>query len=232
MAIRSLLYSTGYTLKTVLRDYSTGAMRWWNTATPGFEAFNLSNIANYGLAATDADSTGVYVYTIPATLGASTSGFPYETTTYQIAASSLAASDLANSVAGGEFEWNGSDFITAVNASPTYVTVSPGYANGSITIRKGDSYGSTSGQRLTITKPTGANWPSDLASLPWTVVFTATKINKGDGTASSTIGPITCTINSATSVDVPLTAAQTALVLHTKATDDVNGWQWDLQASV
>jgi hypothetical protein len=37
---RSLNYSTGYTLKTVLRDYSTGAERVWNTATPGFEALS------------------------------------------------------------------------------------------------------------------------------------------------------------------------------------------------
>lgn len=104
-----------------------------------------------------------------------------------------------------------------------------GFFGNALVIRRGDSYGSTSGLALTFAKPQNDSWPSNLAS--WTVVFSAAKIDKGDGTASSSIGPITCTVDSATTVSVPLTAAQTGVTLHRRRTDDVNGWEWDMQAS-
>jgi lysophospholipase L1-like esterase len=104
-----------------------------------------------------------------------------------------------------------------------------GYSDGSITIRKGDSYGTTSGQQVIVLRPVNHNWPASLSG--WTLTFSASKIDKGDGTAPSTIGPITCRAINDTSIDVPLTALQTDLTLHTRPTNDVFGWQWDLQAA-
>jgi hypothetical protein len=104
---RSLNYSTGYTLKTVLRDYSTGAERVWNTATPGFEAYNAANVASYGIATAEG-SPGQYSWAVPSTLAASAAGYEYEATTYQLAGANLAVADLASPVWRSTFAWDGS----------------------------------------------------------------------------------------------------------------------------
>ncbi len=51
--------------KFVRRRASDGA--WWNTSgTPAFEAYDAAHIANYGIAAVEVGTTGVYTATDPA----------------------------------------------------------------------------------------------------------------------------------------------------------------------
>jgi hypothetical protein len=100
---------------------------------------------------------------------------------------------------------------------------------GTFTIRKGDSYGPTSDQTLTVEADADDTWPEGLDT--WTVTFTATKIDKSDGTAASGIGPIDCTVESDTEVTIPLTIEDTDITTHRRRSDDVNGWEWDLQAA-
>lgn len=53
------------TAKFVRHRKSDGA--WWNTSgTPGFQVFSAGSIADYGIAATEVGSTGVYTATDPA----------------------------------------------------------------------------------------------------------------------------------------------------------------------
>jgi hypothetical protein len=109
MATRSLTYSTGYTLKTVIRDFSTGTERLWNTGTSSFEAYNASNIASYGISTTEG-SPGNYTWNIPS-LPAYSIGSQYQATTYQIASTSLAVTDLPNSVWLSTFGWDGTKSV-------------------------------------------------------------------------------------------------------------------------
>ena len=57
---------TGLTTAAFIRRRKSDGY-WWSTAgTPAFEAYNASNIANYGIAATEVGSTGIYTATDPA----------------------------------------------------------------------------------------------------------------------------------------------------------------------
>jgi hypothetical protein len=105
VAARSLTYLTGKTLKTVVRDFSTGAERLWNTGTVAFETYNAANIALYGIS-TPEGSPGSYSWTLPA-LPALAGGAEYQAITYQIASTSLAVADLPNSVWQSIFGWDG-----------------------------------------------------------------------------------------------------------------------------
>jgi hypothetical protein len=111
MIVKSLNYTTGRTLKTVLRDFSTGVELLWNTTlnsgNGGFEVYNASNIANYGITTTEG-TTGPYIWTVPAALAAVAVGFEYQATTYDCAASTLATSDLTSSIWLSTFGWDGS----------------------------------------------------------------------------------------------------------------------------
>jgi len=104
------------------------------------------------------------------------------------------------------------------------LTVLSPFANGDLTIRKGDSYGTTSGQVLLVPKPNGAQWPSDLASIPWAVTFTAAKKVENDATGTATITK-TAVVVDATTVRIDLAATDTNVALGT------NGWTWELEAS-
>src|SRR5438045_2889954 len=116
--IRPVIYATASTIKTVLRDYSTGAERLWNTSgTPGFEAYNAANIANYGITTTEG-SPGAYFWTVPPSL---TSG-SYEATSYKIAGANLATGDLASPVWDDQFGWTG----TSITALPNIEVGSQG----------------------------------------------------------------------------------------------------------
>jgi len=50
-----------------------------------------------------------------------------------------------------------------------------GYSNGHIALKQGDAYNSTTGQVLSIPKPTGAVWPADLTL--WTVTLKANAVS-------------------------------------------------------
>lgn len=122
--IRHATYAGSLTLKTVLIDDSTGAARWWNNSTPGFESYNASNVANYGLTTTR-DAGADYTWTIPATLAAGT----YRTITFAIAATTLAATDLTSAIYEDSFIWSGSAIVNSANAIvATLPAVPSGYA--------------------------------------------------------------------------------------------------------
>lgn len=112
MAKRSFEYVTATALRVVLRDFSTGVERLWNTSgTPAFEAYNAAHIANYGITPTEG-TTGEYLWTVPATLPASSVGFEYKASMYVIAGSNLATGDLPNIIGIDPFEWTGTEEIT------------------------------------------------------------------------------------------------------------------------
>ncbi len=77
--------------KFVRRRASDGA--YWSTAgTPAFEAYNASNIANYGITATEVGATATYTATDPA--GATEGNFLF----IAAAGASLVVSDIKNNV--------------------------------------------------------------------------------------------------------------------------------------
>lgn len=109
---------------------------------------------------------------------------------------------------------NGSaaDLVATVVVSPGSSVEVGNYnvTDQSFRIRKGDSYGATSGQRITVTKPAGASWPSDLTG--WTLTFTASKRSNNDQSGDATL-TVTCAhgteTGSSQSFYIDLTAANT-----------------------
>ena len=95
----------------------------------------------------------------------------------------------------------------------TITTVAP-FQTGHLTIIRGQSYLNADANAITITKANGATWPSDIASLPWTisVKFEPSARLLNDMTAAVN-GPSSSTISgtviNASSVRFDLTKAQT-----------------------
>jgi hypothetical protein len=94
-------------------DLSTGAPRFWNTATPGLETPVGANIANYGIAPTElvigSTHTGIYTFTVPG-LAQSAAGYEYLFLAIPISASQFALTDFAANgfVYLSTFAWDGS----------------------------------------------------------------------------------------------------------------------------
>jgi hypothetical protein len=166
---------TGYaesgitTAKFVRRRASDGAF--WNTSgTPAFEAYNASNIAQYGIAGTETGATGIYTATDPSD---STAG---DFLFVKAAGSNLVVSDLTNGlrwqdVAGPRpIDWSSVKNPTStVNLSGTTVGTITTYTGD--TPQTGDSFariGST-GSGLTSLAPAStalstATWTNTLAT--------------------------------------------------------------------
>lgn len=132
--LRGVTYFGSQSLKTVVKDYSSGAARWWNTGTSAFEVYNAADIANYGIATTQ-DQGADYFWTIPA-LPASTAGSPYRTLTFPIAGTNLATGDIAVSCYEDLFAWSGSVVYTEQNTIATNVI---GTGTYSLTVNVKDS---------------------------------------------------------------------------------------------
>lgn len=83
------------------------AGEYWNiSGTPAFEEYDAGNIDDYGIAAAEDGSTGIYRFTFP-------SGIPLGTYTalgLDAAAASLAETDFP-AVAVGEVAWDGTDLL-------------------------------------------------------------------------------------------------------------------------
>jgi len=107
------------------------------------------------------------------------------------------------------------DLITANN-----VTVINAYASGSITIKRGDSYSETSGQTISIPKPSGASWP-DLSD-GWTLTFTANKASNNENSGTGTVTK-TCVVVSSSTFRIDLTTNDTDLA--------IGSWDFDVQAT-
>lgn len=100
------------------------------------------------------------------------------------------------------------------------------YLNGEIEIRKGDSYSAASGQRITVSKPPGASWPTTLEGL--TLTFTARKRGNNSNAGEGTLGPITCVHGTETG------SGQSFYIDLTRADTDglaVGMWDYDVEAS-
>lgn len=101
------------TMKFVRYRDSDGAF--WNTSGSAFEAYNVSNIAQYGIAATEIGATGLYQATDPAPTVLGDYEFIRATT------STLAVADLQTNVYGGgrvdPFAVLTTDTITAASVS-------------------------------------------------------------------------------------------------------------------
>lgn len=118
MATREFTTTSGYTVKVVFTDTSTGALRWWNNNSSAFEAYNAANITAYGVTATEVGTTGKYAFTFPS-LGGTGSTFAW--TAYRQAGGSFATSDLASPLVGDTFEWNG-DILTSFALNARYAS--------------------------------------------------------------------------------------------------------------
>lgn len=103
MAVDTFVGTSGSTYYVVVIRTSDGG--WWNTAgTPAFEAFNAANYTNYGIAATEFGSTGIFQYTIPAMAAGL-----YNVQAKLQAGGSPAASDTNGP--GGWLDWSGTAVI-------------------------------------------------------------------------------------------------------------------------
>lgn len=81
-----------------------GTSQFFNTVTPGFEAFNGSNYANYDHALTEQGTTGIYLAT-PPTLAVGA----YRFIVKQQVGGAVAQSDPV--VGGGAFDWTGTALV-------------------------------------------------------------------------------------------------------------------------
>ena len=101
-------YETGKTVYVVVLD---GSGRAWNTSTSAFETIDTANWANYAVALTEQQTSGVYVGDFPS--GIATSG-RYRAIAYEQLGGAPASGDLA--VAGGVLDWNGALEVHLANA--------------------------------------------------------------------------------------------------------------------
>lgn len=83
------------------------AGEWWNTDTPEFEAYDVANIAHYGIAATEDGGTGIWQVTFPSAIVAGT----YKVLALDTVGASLAVADFP-AVAVGHEVWDGTNFVT------------------------------------------------------------------------------------------------------------------------
>ena len=172
---------------------SDGAV--WSTAgTPAFEAYNASNIANYGIAGAEIGSTGIYQVTDPA------EGTFGDWLFVAAAGSSLAVSDLVSNIYyTGESD---SKDVTATGSgasaeevwsySSRKLTSGPAIVNDNIeyeawTIVKGNSYSETNQPKEFTLAATG---PDDLSHYTWTFAADRDENNEdesGDATFTGTV---------------------------------------------
>jgi hypothetical protein len=133
VAVDLFTAGSGLTLNVYLVDTSG---QWWNGSA--FEAFAGGNFSNYDVPSTEFGTTGVYQYTIPATLPAGVYGVVVK----RQAGGAPAQGDLNENV--GQLGWSGSAVIVPVNAAAALAaavaalttTISEGYrgtnAEGSV----------------------------------------------------------------------------------------------------
>lgn len=111
MAVDVFTAATGTTQYVVLIDPITGG--WWNTSgTPAYETFAGGNYASYKIAATEYGTTGLFKYTVPATLPAGLHNVQSKTQ----AGGSPAQGD-ANG-AGGLLDWHGAAVASVGKSVP------------------------------------------------------------------------------------------------------------------
>lgn len=142
---------TGYaetgvsTMKFIRRRKSDGAY-WSTSGTPAFEAYNASHIANYGIAATEDGSTGIYTATDPAD---TTEG---DYLLVKAAGASLIVSDLLNGRWQDRVGAGPLDLTQAVPTSNTANTV-----GDALNAARAQGFGkwSLSGTTLTLYAPDG-----------------------------------------------------------------------------
>ncbi len=101
MAVETFQAPTGQTWYVFLIDPATGF--WWNGSA--FEAYNASNYATYVVTSTEYGTTGVFRFTVPASLPSGT----FAVGAKQRAGGSPAQSDPNGS--GGGLEWNGTAVV-------------------------------------------------------------------------------------------------------------------------
>lgn len=92
---------SGQTLYLVLLN---GTSQFFNTVTPGFEAFNGANYANYDTVLTEQGTTGIYLASAPA-LAVGT----YRFLVKQQVGAAVAQSDPV--IGGGGFDWTGTALV-------------------------------------------------------------------------------------------------------------------------
>jgi hypothetical protein len=171
-------HPTGANLYARVRD-ATGLA--WNTATPGFEAFNATHWTNYAIALTERGSSGEYVGNFPAAAAG-----VYTVTVYLRAGGSPAVGD--RSVGTGKIEWSGtaevplstrSTFaggaVASVTAPVTLPTPAPtGYGGPSIQPATGTVQASPTPTAMTFaisavsttTTPTNGAWIGQMCFRP------------------------------------------------------------------
>jgi hypothetical protein len=140
---------TGKTVKVVVRN-SLGQP--YNTVTPGFEAYNAVNYANYSIALAEQGASGVYVGNMPVVAAG----------TYSVVARDQAGGSPAESdpvVGAGQIEWAG-----------TAVAYLAG-VGGSSTVRTGTAQ---AGAAATITLDAGASATNDLYAGEWVQITAGT----------------------------------------------------------
>lgn len=210
---------------------SDGAV-WSTSGTPAFEAYNASNIANYGIAATEVGSTGVYTATDPA------EGTFGSWLFVKAAGASLAVSDLVSNVYyTGESDskdvnvtliegtdatdqlttYGGGSSITAADVW-TYATrtltgpaasYSPTHAYGQLRLIRGESYGTGAVKDLTTGVANGGSWPTDLSDYTWSFVCDPDASNTTGATWSGTVSVATAT-GSSRAIRITIAASTTA----------------------
>ena len=168
------------------------------------------------------DSGHQYTYTGSVPSGA-TAGV-YAVRAYLKGGGSLARSDMA-SVKGESdaFYWTGSAVGTSgLTASDVWtyasrmltdgtVHVATPHQVGRIELVRGGSYYNSNSNALTITKGSEFTWPSDVASLPWTVTLYLDPTPQNSGASAPTA--VAGTVASASSVRFDLTKAWTSTIV-------------------
>lgn len=106
---------TGQTHYAVLTD---AVGRWYNTAAPGFEAFDAAHWTDYDLAGTEFGASGVYAADMPAVAAG-----VYHAHVRVRAGGSPAASDTVLRV--GSVEWDGAAVVPLASRLPTASYTAP-----------------------------------------------------------------------------------------------------------
>jgi hypothetical protein len=136
---------------------------------------------------------------------------------------------LADHTTNGSLSW----YIDGIKDQTDTITsgqiqVVGAFAGTSLTIRRGDTYSTASGQTLAVSKPSGASWPADISAAGWTLTFYADVMSNHTaevgGSDVSTL-TVTATATSATTFRIDLTAAQTASLFV-----GANKWEWEVEA--
>lgn len=143
-----------------------------------------------------------------------------------------AATEIASAVAssGGlsaaqQTQLNSIQNQTNLITTSQVLTIGP-FATSTLTLKRGDSYGSAAGQTISIPKPTGASWPS--LDGTWTVTFTANVKSDYTGEAGGAAITLTkaCVVVDANTVRLDLTASDTNTLML-----GAGKWEFDIQAA-